>query len=147
MRMVFRPELMHAGGIMHGGAIASLLDSVLVPAIGSALPEGSRYSTVDLHVQYMEALVDDDAVAEGWVVRRGRPRRVRPGRGPGGEHRSARRHERADLQRQPAPLTADPGLTHPTGTTRRGACVIPDRAAGGPGRPRTSRRRGTRASR
>ena len=71
MRMVFRPELMHAGGIMHGGAIASLLDSVLVPAIGSSVPEGSRYSTVDLHVQYREALVDDDAVAEGWVVRRG----------------------------------------------------------------------------
>jgi len=71
MRMVFRPALMHAGGIMHGGAIASLLDSVLVPAIGAGLPEGSRYSTVDLHVQYMEALVDDDAVAEGWVVRRG----------------------------------------------------------------------------
>lgn len=72
MRMVFRPELMQAGGVMHGGALASLLDSVLVPAIGAPLPEGSRYSTVDLHVQYLEALIDDDAIAEGWVVRRGR---------------------------------------------------------------------------
>lgn len=72
MRMVFRPELMQGGGVMHGGAIASLLDSVLVPAIGATLPEGSRYATVDLHVQYMEALLEDDAVAEGWVVRRGR---------------------------------------------------------------------------
>jgi uncharacterized protein (TIGR00369 family) len=73
MRMVFRPELLQSdGGIMHGGAIASLLDSVLVPAIGATLPEGSRYATVDLHVQYMEALLSDDAVAEGWVVRRGR---------------------------------------------------------------------------
>ena len=51
MRMVFRPELLQGGGIMHGGAIASLLDSVLVPAIGATLPEGSRYATVDLHVQ------------------------------------------------------------------------------------------------
>ena len=72
MRMVFRPELLQGGGIMHGGAIASLLDSVLVPAIGATLPEGSRYATVDLHVQFLEALLEDDAVAEGWVVRRGR---------------------------------------------------------------------------
>jgi uncharacterized protein (TIGR00369 family) len=72
MRMVFRPELMQGGGVMHGGAIASLLDSVLVPAIGAPLPEGSRYATVDLHVQYMEAVLDDDVVAEGWVTRRGR---------------------------------------------------------------------------
>jgi uncharacterized protein (TIGR00369 family) len=72
MRLVFRPELLQGGGIMHGGAIASLLDSVLVPAIGATLPEGSRYATVDLHVQFLEALLEDDAIAEGWVVRRGR---------------------------------------------------------------------------
>ncbi len=72
MRLTFRPELMHAGGIIHGGAMASLLDSVLVPAIGATLPEGSRYATVDLHVQFMEAVLDDDVVAEGWVTRRGR---------------------------------------------------------------------------
>lgn len=72
MRLVFRPELMQAGGVMHGGALASLLDSVLVPAIGSTLEPESRFATLDLHVQFLEALVDDDAVAEGWVVRRGR---------------------------------------------------------------------------
>jgi uncharacterized protein (TIGR00369 family) len=72
IRMVFRPELMQGGGVMHGGAIASLLDSVLVPAIGSTLPQESRYATVDLHVQFMEAVVDSDVVAEGWVVRRGK---------------------------------------------------------------------------
>ncbi len=70
--LVYRPELMQAGGVMHGGAIASLLDSVLVPAIGASLPEGSRYATVDLHVQFMEGVIDSDVVAEGWVVRRGR---------------------------------------------------------------------------
>jgi uncharacterized protein (TIGR00369 family) len=72
IRMVYRPELMQASGMMHGGAIASLLDSVLVPAIGSTLPRDSRYSTVDLHVQFMEAVVASDVVAEGWVVRRGK---------------------------------------------------------------------------
>ena len=51
---------------------ASLLDSVLVPAIGVTVPPGSVYSTVDLHVQFVDSLVDEDAVAEGWIVRRGR---------------------------------------------------------------------------
>jgi uncharacterized protein (TIGR00369 family) len=71
MRLPFRAELLHAGGIVHGGALATLLDSVLVPAIGVALPAGTVYSTVDLHVQFVDSLVDEDAVAEGWVVRRG----------------------------------------------------------------------------
>lgn len=72
MRLNFRPELMHAGGVLHGGAIASLLDSVLVPAIGGIVEEGSHYSTVDLHVQYLEAIADDDCIAEGWIIRRGK---------------------------------------------------------------------------
>jgi uncharacterized protein (TIGR00369 family) len=71
MRLPFRAELLHAGGIVHGGALSTLLDSVLVPAIGVALPPGTVYSTVDLHVQFVDSLVDEDAVAEGWVVRRG----------------------------------------------------------------------------
>ena len=62
--------------------LASLLDSVLVPAIGVTVPPGSVYSTVDLHVQFVDSLVDEDAVAEGWIVRRGRRTvfgRARPG--------------------------------------------------------------------
>ena len=72
MRMAFQPVLRQAAGIVHGGAIASLLDAVVVPAVGSAYGKEARFSTVDLHVQYLSALVDEDAVAEGWVVKRGR---------------------------------------------------------------------------
>jgi uncharacterized protein (TIGR00369 family) len=72
MRMPFRTELLQGGGVVHGGAIASLLDAVLVPAVGSTLDRGARYSTVDLHVQYLGAVKGDDLVAEGWVTRRGR---------------------------------------------------------------------------
>lgn len=72
MRMLFRPELMHAGGVVHGGALATILDSVLVPAIGSVVERESDYSTVDLHVQYLAPLRDEDCIAEGWVVRQGR---------------------------------------------------------------------------
>ena len=80
MRLPNRTELLQGAGIMHGGAIASLLDGVLVPAVGATLPKGARYSTVDLHVQFIRAIPGpgpdgsggEDALAEGWVVRRGR---------------------------------------------------------------------------
>ena len=72
MRMPLRQEIKQAAGLVHGGALASLLDSVLVPAIGVTVPPGSQYSTVDLHVQYLAALTDDDAIAEGWIVRQGK---------------------------------------------------------------------------
>ncbi len=72
MRLPFRTELLQAGGIVHGGAISSLLDTVVVPAVGSALDDSSRYATVDLHVQFLRAVKHEDVVAEGWVTRRGR---------------------------------------------------------------------------
>lgn len=72
MRLPYRAELLQAQGIVHGGAIASLLDSVVVPAVGGVLDASVRYSTVDFHVQFIGALTDEDAVAEGWVTRRGR---------------------------------------------------------------------------
>lgn len=72
MRMPFKAELLHPGRIVHGGAIASLMDAVLVPAVGSVLGPNDRYSTVDLHVQYIGVVKDEDVVAEGWVTKRGR---------------------------------------------------------------------------
>ena len=72
MRMPFRQEMKQAAGLVHGGALASLLDSVLVRRSARLCPQGSLYSTVDLHVQYLAALADDDAIAERWIVRQGK---------------------------------------------------------------------------
>lgn len=71
MTMPFREENLQADGLMHGGAIATLIDTVVVPAIGTGLPKGALWSTIELHVQYHRPLLSD-AVAEGWIVRRGR---------------------------------------------------------------------------
>lgn len=71
MTMPFRESNLQAAGLMHGGAIATLIDTVVVPAIGTGLPEGSLWSTIELHVQYHRPLLSD-AVAEGWVVKRGK---------------------------------------------------------------------------
>lgn len=72
MRMAFKPELEQAAGVVHGGAIATLLDSVVVPAVGCAYEADQNFSTVDFHATYLSALVQEDAVAEGWIVKRGR---------------------------------------------------------------------------
>jgi uncharacterized protein (TIGR00369 family) len=72
MTLAFRPELEQAQGIVHGGAIATALDHVVVPAVGSAYTAEHRFSTVDMHVQSLSALVKEDGIVEGWVVKRGR---------------------------------------------------------------------------
>ena len=72
MILPFKPELEQPMGIVHGGAIATLVDAVVVPAIGSAYGPEVGFSTIDMHVQYLSALVKEDAVAEGIVVKRGR---------------------------------------------------------------------------
>ena len=72
MRLPFRRELAQPARVLHGGAITSLIDTVVVPAIGSAFAEFRPLFTIDLQVQFMEPIANEDAVAEGWVVKRGR---------------------------------------------------------------------------
>ena len=57
MVLPFREELEQPMGIVHGGAIATLIDASVVPAIGSAYDNTIGYSTVDLHVQYHNATI------------------------------------------------------------------------------------------
>ena len=72
MRLAFRPELNQPAGVVHGGAIATLIDTVVVPAVGSAYDVFMNMLTIDLQIRYLGAAVRTDLVAEGWVNRRGR---------------------------------------------------------------------------
>jgi uncharacterized protein (TIGR00369 family) len=72
MRVPFRPEFNQPAGVMHGGVIMSLIDTVVVPVIGSAYDEPREIFTIDLSVRFIAPIVNEDAVAEGWVVKRGR---------------------------------------------------------------------------
>ena len=72
LRLPYRAELRQPAGVVHGGAIASLVDSVVVPAIGSGYDDERGMVTISMLVQYLGAVVEQDAVAEGWVQRRGR---------------------------------------------------------------------------
>lgn len=72
MRVPYRPEFRQPAGVVHGGVIATLIDTVVVPAIGSAYDEPRAFFTVDLTVRFLAPIVGEDAVAEGWIVQRGR---------------------------------------------------------------------------
>lgn len=72
MRLRYRPELNQPAGVVHGGAVATLIDTCVVPAVASAYDERPRMLTVNLVVQFLGAVVGQDAIAEGFVVKRGR---------------------------------------------------------------------------
>jgi uncharacterized protein (TIGR00369 family) len=71
LRLPYRPELEQPAGPVHGGAIASLIDTVVVPAIGWVFPTIPQMLTLTMNVEYRSALVQTDAVAEGWITQRG----------------------------------------------------------------------------
>ena len=72
MRLPYRAELDQPAGVVHGGVIATLIDTVVVPAVGAAYPDVPVMLTLSMTVNYVGAIVQEDAVAEGWVSRRGR---------------------------------------------------------------------------
>ncbi len=73
LRLHFKPEILRPGGVVHGGAIASLIDTAAALAIFSRLTEPPRSTaTIDLHVHYLEAVFDEDLIAEAAIRRRGR---------------------------------------------------------------------------
>jgi len=72
MRLPYRPELRQPAGVVHGGAIATLIDTVVVPAIGGVYEERRALLTLSMNVHYLDGLREEDAIAEGWVEQRGR---------------------------------------------------------------------------
>jgi uncharacterized protein (TIGR00369 family) len=72
MRLPYRAELNQPAGVVHGGAIATLIDTVVVPAVASAYDLIPDMLTLSMSVQYLGAIVREDAIGEGWITRRGR---------------------------------------------------------------------------
>ena len=73
MRLAYRPEFRQPARIWHGGVIASMLDTVVVPAVGSGYDEPRQMFTIDMQLRYLAPIGEgEDAIAEGWVEKRGR---------------------------------------------------------------------------
>ena len=72
VRLPLRPELEQPAGIVHGGVLATLIDTVVVPAIGTGYDEARSFATVTMSVEYRAPATGDELLAEGWVDHRGR---------------------------------------------------------------------------
>jgi uncharacterized protein (TIGR00369 family) len=74
LSMPFTQSLVTIGTVVHGGAIASLIDiAAMVAAWSDAeIPENVRGATVALSVTYLSAAAGEDLQAEARVLRRGR---------------------------------------------------------------------------
>ena len=69
-------------GSMHGGILATLLDSVMGCAVHSTLPMGRAYTSLEIKVNYVRAVTNasGELSAEGKVVHAGRRSAVAEGR-------------------------------------------------------------------
>jgi uncharacterized protein (TIGR00369 family) len=72
MRLPYQPELNQPAGVVHGGAIASLIDTSVVPAISSIDEQRLDMLTLHMGINYVGAVRAQDVIAEAWVEKRGR---------------------------------------------------------------------------
>lgn len=59
-------------GIMHGGAIATLVDTAVAFAIVGASKPGARFTTVEMKVNYLRPIRKGRVVADAKLIRDGR---------------------------------------------------------------------------
>lgn len=76
------PRFANPMGTVHGGIIATLLDSALGCAVLSVLPPDTAYTTLGLEVKYLRSVPLDagELVATGTVVHAGRRQATAEGR-------------------------------------------------------------------
>jgi uncharacterized protein (TIGR00369 family) len=78
LKLTWRPDLVQPAGIMHGGAIASLVDTaiaqsiLLTPRYIEAHARGARIVSVDLRIKYLRPVSRGFIVCEAHTPRVGR---------------------------------------------------------------------------
>ena len=67
-----RKDLLQLQGVMHGGAIASLIDTAVAFAIVGASQPEDRFTTVEMKVNYLSAIREGRVIADARLIRDGR---------------------------------------------------------------------------
>jgi uncharacterized protein (TIGR00369 family) len=70
LRVADRHRQIH--GVVHGGVLASLADTAGAMAAYAILPHGTRLATVEMTINYLEAVNGGQILAEARVLRLGR---------------------------------------------------------------------------
>ena len=71
-----RDEVKQNHGVVHGGAIASLIDTASAFVILTAIDENERVTTTDLTIHYLRPVASGRMLARAKIVRGGRRRFV-----------------------------------------------------------------------
>jgi uncharacterized protein (TIGR00369 family) len=58
MGLSYRPEFRQPAGVVHGGVIASMVDTVVVPAVGSGYDEPRQLFTIDIQLRFLAPIID-----------------------------------------------------------------------------------------
>ena len=66
--MTIGPQHLNPHGVVHGGAIYSLVDYAMGGALTSRLAPGERCATLEIKINYVTAVSQGRLGAEAWVV-------------------------------------------------------------------------------
>src|SRR6185503_20646678 len=72
LHLDIRDELKQNQGVVHGGAVASLIDTAAAFAIVTRLEAGERVTTTDLTIHYLRPITSGRLTATARIVRGGR---------------------------------------------------------------------------
>ncbi len=72
LRMKVQPRHMQIHGVVHGGVLASLADTAGGLALYLGLPQGSRAATVEMKMNFLEAVQKGTVFAEARILRQGK---------------------------------------------------------------------------
>jgi len=73
LRVQFRKELTHPGGVAHGGVMAALADSCIACALFGLVetPERLGFSTIEMKLNYFRPFREGEMIAEGRIIQKG----------------------------------------------------------------------------
>jgi uncharacterized protein (TIGR00369 family) len=73
MQMSVDDRLFNAGGVVHGGALASIADAAIAAALSTLVDLAKeKMFTVEMKVNYMAPVRDGEIIAEARIIQRGK---------------------------------------------------------------------------
>jgi uncharacterized protein (TIGR00369 family) len=67
-----RDELKQNQGVVHGGVVASIIDTASAFAVATRLEPGERVTTTDLTIHYLRPITEGELTARARIIRAGR---------------------------------------------------------------------------
>ncbi|AET66840.1 hypothetical protein Desor_1173 [Desulfosporosinus orientis DSM 765] len=72
IQLTVNEDLLQFYGNLHGGVIASMIDSAIAVVVNQQLDSGEGASTIELKVNYLSSISEGTLWAEGKVIKKGR---------------------------------------------------------------------------